>query len=123
MSFTGHLCSDAQFRTLNNGKSVLNMNVAVNSGYGDYKRTLFIKVQQWGEGGKNVQPYLKKGCLIGGCGELSRNEWDSNTDGTKHVDFVVDVRNIQLLSSKGASSDTSDTPSDTSDTPTSETIF
>jgi len=98
-TFTGRLCADAQFRTLATGKGVLNMNVAVNSGYGEYKRTLFIKVQQWGDSGKNIQPYLKKGVLIGGAGELSRNEWVANTTGEKHVDFVIDVRSVQLLSS------------------------
>lgn len=102
--FTGRLCADAQFRTLATGKGILNMNVAVNSGYGEYKRTLFIKVQQWGDSGKNIQPFLKKGVLIGGAGELSRNEWQSNTTGETHVDFVVDVRSVQLLSSVNSSS-------------------
>ena len=30
---------------------------------------------------------------------MSRSEWDSS-DGIKHVDFVVDVRSIQMLGSK-----------------------
>lgn len=98
-SFTGRLTSDASFRTLASGKGILTANVAVNTGYGDYKKTLFIKVQQWGDNGKNVVQYLKKGNLVAGTGEMSRSEWDSS-DGIKHVDFVVDVRVIQMLVSK-----------------------
>lgn len=98
-SFTGRLTSDASFRTLASGKGILTANVAVNTGYGDYKKTLFIKVQQWGDSGNNVVQYLKKGNLVAGTGEMSRSEWDSS-DGIKHVDFVVDVRAIQMLVSK-----------------------
>lgn len=98
-SFTGRLTSDASFRTLASGKGILTANVAVNTGYGDYKKTLFIKVQQWGDSGNNVVQYLKKGNLVAGTGEMSRSEWDSS-DGIKHVDFVVDVRVIQMLVSK-----------------------
>lgn len=98
-TFTGRLTQDATVRTLATGSTVLNANVAVNTGYGDYKKTLYIKVQQWGEGTKNVVAYLKKGTLVGGQGELSRSEWESR-DSKKYVDFVVDVRCIQILSSK-----------------------
>lgn len=98
-SFTGRLTSDASFRTLASGKGILTASAAVNTGYGDYKKTLFIKVQQWGDSGKNVVQYLKKGNLVAGTGEMSRSEWDSS-DGIKHVDFVVDVRGIQMLGSK-----------------------
>lgn len=99
--FTGRLTQDASSRVLASGKKVLTANVAVNTGYGDYKKTLFIKMQMWGDRGDKLLPYLKKGQLVGGQGEMSRSEWTDNS-GMNHVDFVVDVMNIQLLGSKTA---------------------
>lgn len=96
---TGRLTADATVRTLASGKSVMTMNAAINTGYGEYKKTLFVKVQQWGDNTKNVVEYLKKGTLIGIDGELSRSEWTSQ-EGKQYVDFVVDVRSVQILSSK-----------------------
>lgn len=97
-AFTGRCTQDAVIRDLASGKKVLSVNVAVNTGYGDYKKTLFIKVQMWGERGEKIVDYLKKGQVIAGQGEMSRSEWTSK-EGKAYVDFVVDVGNIQLLSS------------------------
>lgn len=98
-TFTGRLTQDASIRTLASGKKVLTANAAVNTGFGEYKKTLYIKVQQWGDRGENLIPYLKKGQLIGGQGEMSRSEWQ-NKEGKQYVDFVVDCLSIQLLGSK-----------------------
>ena len=100
---TGRLCSDAQFRTLATGKQLLTANIAVNSGYGQYKKTLFVKIQQWGENAGKIVQYLTKGQLIGTSGTLSKNEWTAQ-DGTVHTDFVLDVMSIQLLGFKNDSS-------------------
>lgn len=97
-AFTGRCTQDATIREIASGKKVLSVNVAVNTGYGDYKKTLFIKVQMWGERGEKVLGYLKKGQMIAGQGEMSRSEWTSK-EGKQYVDFIVDVNNIQLLSS------------------------
>ena len=98
-SFTGRLTKDAEYRNLASGKGILVANVAVNTGYGDYKKTLYCKVQQWGESGKNVQQYLTKGTLVTAAGEVSLNKW-TNSEGKEYTDLVVDVRSIQILSSK-----------------------
>lgn len=97
-AFTGRLTKDASVRTLASGKKVLTADVAVNTGFGEYRKTLYIKVQQWGDRGEKLIPYLKKGQFIGGTGEVSRNEWGD--EGNKKVDFVIDVMSIQLLGSK-----------------------
>ena len=105
-AFTGRLTKDASIRTLASGKKVLTVDVAVNTGFGEYRKALYIKVQQWGDRGVSIAPYLKKGQFIGGTGELSRNEWGD--EGNKKVDFIVDVLSIQLLGSKPQNSTSSD---------------
>lgn len=97
-SITGRLTKDAEYKTLASGKGLLVADVAVNTGYGAYKKTTFVKVQQWGERGANALPYLKKGSLVGCTGELTVNEWESN--GVKNKSLQLDVSSIQLLASK-----------------------
>lgn len=98
-SFTGRLTQDAATRTLASGKKVLTVNAAVNTGYGEYKKTLFVKLQMWGDHGEKIVPYLTKGKSIAASGELSRSEWQTH-EGKQMVDFVVDVRAINLVGSK-----------------------
>ena len=117
-AFTGRLTKDASIRTLASGKKVLTADVAVNTGFGEYRKTLYIKVQQWGDRGENIIQFLKKGQFIGGTGELSRNEWGD--EGNKKVDFVVDVISIQLLGSKPQSSTSTDT---SASEPNDEVVF
>lgn len=102
--FTGRLTQDATFRTLASGKPILTANVAVNTGFGQYKKALFIKVQQWGDSGERIVQYLTKGKPVAASGELSKSEWTSK-EGKQYVDFVVDVRSIQLLSTNSGSSE------------------
>ena len=98
-SFTGRLTQDATVRTLASGKKVVTANAAVNTGYGEYKKTLFVKLQMWGDHGEKVVQYLTKGKYIAASGELSRSEWQTR-EGKQMVDFVVDVRAINLVGSK-----------------------
>lgn len=99
-TITGRLVRDAEFKTLPSGKSLLEMSVAVNTGYGQYKKTTWVKVQQWGDRGANVAAYLIKGTLIGCTGELTTQQWEGKQDGQIHTDLVLSTMNVQILSSK-----------------------
>lgn len=88
MSLTGRLTKDATFGTVGSGKQLLSMNVAVNTGFGQSKKVLFIKVNMWGERGEKIVQYLKKGTVVAVSGTLSLNEWTS-ADGTAMTDLVV----------------------------------
>lgn len=118
--FTGRLTKDATMRTLATGKKLLVADVAINTGYGDFKKTLFIKVQMWGDRGEKILPYLKKGQLIGTNGELSRNEWGD--EGNKRVDLVVDIMNMNLLGS-AASTSTVKKATDSESIPSDDLVF
>lgn len=120
-SITGRLTANAEFKTLATGKSILTANVAVNTGYGEYKKTTFVKVQQWGDKGKNVVDYLTKGSLIGCCGELTTNEWTTR-EGEKRIDLQLTTAAIQILSSKKQDSETS-SPSSEADAAPTDPVF
>ena len=99
MTFTGRLTADAEYKVLSSGKGLLVMNVAVNTGYGEYAKTTFLKVQQWGERGAKMAQYCKKGQLVGGTGELTTNTWQTS-NGDSRTDLVITVMAIQLLGSR-----------------------
>ena len=98
-SFTGRLGADAVVKKTPNGKTYMEMSVAVGTGYGDYKKTLWVKVKQWGERVNNIVGIFTKGALVAGSGELSTNQW-TGKDNTEHTDLEVTCMNIQILSSK-----------------------
>lgn len=110
LSITGNLSKDAEYKTLPSGKGVLECSVACNTGYGDYKKTLWLKVQQWGESGKKIQQYLKRGIKIACCGELQLQEWESKQDGTVHTTAILNTMSIQIISKKENSSGSSTSP-------------
>ena len=103
-AFTGRLGADAQVKKTPNGKTYMEMSVAVTTGYGDYKKTLWIKVKQWGERVNNIASIFTKGALISVCGEPSINEWDGK-DGTHHASLEVNCMNVQILGSKKLTTD------------------
>lgn len=103
-AFTGRLGADAQVKKTPNGKTYMEMSVAVTTGYGEYKKTLWIKVKQWGERVNNIVGIFTKGALIAAYGEPSINEWDGK-DGSHHASIEVNCMNVQILSSKKAVAD------------------
>lgn len=110
-AFTGRLGADAQVKKTPNGKTYMEMSVAVTTGYGDYKKTLWIKVKQWGERVNNFASIFTKGALISACGEPSINEWDGK-DGTHHASLEVSCMNVQILSSRKSTTDGNTTTDD-----------
>lgn len=106
-SFTGRLGADAQVKSTPNGKPYMEMSVAVGTGYGDYKKTLWIKAKQWGDRVNNIVGIFKKGALVAASGEPSLNEWEGK-DGSHHASLEVTCMNIQVLSSKKDSESSED---------------
>lgn len=97
-SITGRATRDATFRTLASGKALLEVGVAVNTGYGDYAKTTFATIKKWGDSGKNVSQYITKGTLIAAAGELTLAEWQDK-EGKPHTGLELTASSIQLLSS------------------------
>ena len=95
--FTGRLGADAQVKTIND-KKLLEVSVAVNTGYGNNKKTTWYKIKVWGNRADTLAPMLLKGTAVAGCGELSTNEWDGN-DGKHHTDLEINCSVLNVQSS------------------------
>lgn len=94
-TFTGALGKDCRTGNVS-GTDVANFSVAVNSGYGDRKETVWVECAYWGKGGAAVAPYLTKGTKVCVSGELSQK--DEKEYGKK---ICVRVNSLTLIGSKG----------------------
>ena len=97
-TFTGRLTRDAERKTLPTGTVLVTFDMAINTGWGDYAKTLFLTVNVWGKQGENIQQYLTKGKLVGATGELEVQQWVSQKDGTEHKKNVLGQAKVTLLS-------------------------
>lgn len=111
-SITGRLTKDASFMTVGTGKPLLTMDVAVNTGFGDSKKTTYVKVNMWSDRGEKIVSYLKKGTLVAVAGQLSVDTWTGKA-GDQHQDLVLTTFNVDFYNTGGKQ----DTPNDMPYTP------
>lgn len=75
----GRVGKDAQTRFTQGGDPVTGWSLAVDSGYGDKKQTLWLDCSLWGKRGERVAEYITKGSQLGVTGELGTREHDGKT--------------------------------------------
>ena len=94
-NFTGNLGHSAEQKDAG-GTSLVTFSVAVKAGYGKNETTTWARCNMWGTRGEAVLPFLKKGQLVGICGEVSLHEW-AGKDGTAKAGIEVRVNDLTLL--------------------------
>jgi len=94
MVFSGNVGSDMEVRVTPKGKSIGTFNVAVNSGWGDNKKTSWVTCKMFNERADKLAPYVKKGMLLTVSGELAVDEWEK--DGIKNKLVCCIVNDVQL---------------------------
>lgn len=107
MILAGHLGRDPEMRYLNDGTPVTNFNVAINDGYGDKKRTIWVRCTAWNKQAENVNTYLSQGSKVLVEGRL---QCDGSTggpklytrhDGSTGSSFEMTAYNVTFLGSNG----------------------
>jgi len=97
--FTGNIGNDAEVRYTKDGAAVTSFNVALTSGYGDKKKTTWMRCTLFGDRGPKVNMYLLKGTQVGVTGEFSMDVW-SDKEGNERQTPSVRVNDVTLLGSK-----------------------
>lgn len=96
---SGRLTKDAE---LKQKIDLLEFTVAVNFGWGNNEKTLFIKCNIWGKRATDkLCQCLNKGTGVILAGELSLNKWTSK-DGTEVQELVLNVNQLSFSSYKKA---------------------
>ena len=96
ISFIGTLGKDAEIRDAGSTK-VINFSVAVNTGWGDKKTTIWLECAKFGDK-TAIAEYLKKGTKVYIGGEPSLRTWEK--DGKHGASISVRVQEVELLGSK-----------------------
>ena len=102
LEMIGNLTRDPESRTFQKGETdgkVCNFTVAASVGYGQYKRTEFIRVTAWNGLGKTCMEYLKKGSKVYVSGTPTVNVY-TNKDGNAAGNMELQLDDIEFLSSK-----------------------
>jgi single-strand DNA-binding protein len=99
ITVTGRLGADAVVKTTPNGKYIMEVPIAVNIGYGDYRKTIWFKVKQFGERVNNIVGLFTKGSLVAVSGEFDTDEW-TGKDSVEHKDLVIKASSLNLLYQK-----------------------
>jgi len=94
-TFSGRIGKDAEVRSTQSGQSVCGFSLAVDSGYGDKKQTLWFDCSIWGKRAEGGLPqYLVKGAQVVASGEMGTREHDGKTY------LTLNVSNIDLVGGK-----------------------
>lgn len=88
-SFVGRVGRDAVTRHTANGKAVTGWALAVDSGYGDNKQTVWLDCSAWGDRFEKVGEYILKGSRLAVHGELGTREHEGKTYVTLRVNDVT----------------------------------
>ena len=88
-SFIGRVGRDAECRYTNGGDAVAGWSLAVDSGYGKNKSTLWIDCSLWGKRAETLAQYIRKGAQLGVQGELGKREHEGKTYLTLRVADVT----------------------------------
>lgn len=96
----GNLASDPESRFTTNGKNVASFTVCCDSGYGDNKKTEFVRCIAWEKLAEIATNYLKKGsrCMVQG--SMQTRKWQDK-EGTDRFSTEIIVRELKLLSPRG----------------------
>lgn len=92
---------DAKLRYTQGGDPVTGWSLAVDSGYGNKKQTLWLDCSLWGKRGEKVAEYITKGSQLGVSGELGTREHEGKTY------LTLRVAEVSLIGGKSQEDGTS----------------
>ena len=102
----GRLTRDPDVRyNPNTQVAVARFTIAIDSGYGDNKRTDFPSIVVFGKMAEVVEKYLKKGSQVAVQGRLQTDSYEK--DGVKHYTTDIIASNIKFLAKPKQDSNTS----------------
>ena len=100
VNLIGRVGSDIELRYTPAGKAVTDVNLAVDDGFGENKKTAWIGVTIWGVTAEVAAKYVRKGDKLGISGRLSQEEWTDKTTGKTQRKTKVTCDEMDLLGEK-----------------------
>lgn len=117
----GTLGRDPEIRSTPSGVKVANFSIALDKGFGDKKRVVWVNCVAFKEKAEFAEKYLKKGKTISLSGELDVSSWDDKETGKKVYKTEVQVSELNFFDirsdSGGSSSSRTNMPAARAETP------
>jgi single-strand DNA-binding protein len=97
----GRLTKDPEIRVTQSSKKVASFSIAVNDGKDSNGQdiTQFFNCNAWEKLAEIIESYIKKGTKVAVIGRLQNRSWDK-PDGTKGYATDINVRELEILTSK-----------------------
>lgn len=94
----GRLVREPEIRYTQTGKAVADIVLAVDIGFGENKKTAFIKCEAWEKKAETIGNTLSKGRKILVKGEWMQQQWEK--DGQKHTKDYCRIESFEYMDSK-----------------------
>ena len=110
ITLAGRLGRDPEMRYMPDGKAVTNLNMAVDAGYGENKKTMWVRVAIWGKRAEVANQYMSKGSSVLIEGTLRTDEnggprMYTRQDGTVGASYEVTATDFAFLGSRQDAAD------------------
>lgn len=109
----GNITADPSVKVSNSGTKVCTMRLAVNSGWGDNKRTDFLHIVAFGKRAETCEQFLSKGSKVCVRGSIKTDSY-TNKDGQKVNTFDILADEVEFLPSGGRNGNNTSAPAQTS---------
>ena len=101
----GNVGRDPEMRFTPQGEAVTNFSVAVSDGFGEKKKTIWLRVSAWGKTAEACNQYLRKGSRVLVEGRLTADEGGNprtfqRNDGTTGASFEMTANTVRFLSAR-----------------------
>ena len=99
--FTGRTTKDIELRYTQGGDAIGKFSLAVDTGFGEKKKTSFLNMTVWGKRAEAMEKYVKKGTkIVAVCSAMQNQYTDKNGNKVNAVDFSVN--DWEFCESKGS---------------------
>lgn len=107
--FLARTTKDVELKTTANGTAVGKFAIAVDTGYGENKKTNFFNMTAWGKTAESLSKYAPKGTkLMLECQAVQNQYKDNNGNNINTVEFTV--LNFEFAESKNAQNNQNSAP-------------
>ncbi len=121
VNIIGNITKDIELRSTQSGKSVANVSIAYNDGYGEKQTAHYFDVQVWEKQAENLAQYCGKGSKIGVSGKLIQQRWKHEEKNMSKV--LIQAFNITFLDSKKESKSAKVTPEEVVESRANTDVF
>lgn len=94
---SGRLGKDPEVKQTNGGKSVCSFSIAVDSGFGDKKKSMWVNVEAWDKTAEAIGRLVTSGKRVAVTGQLAQDEWTDAQTGQKKSRFKIRANQVDVI--------------------------